>query len=268
SASSRTGDPPLRSTDHRPHRGATGTSCRAWRSCASSWWPRSCCSARSGRSSTCCGSSPWPSWRAPNGRCSSCGRPPSCSTSSRSTARCSRSRPRTAAASPSGCSSPRPPRAGSPSRPCARWWSSKSSILVSTRCEAFGRGPLEQCRLSLLARQRTPLQPQLLEVLPRLADLRPRLQPEQFHDRVAVEVGADGAQVLLGADPRDPLLERVVVALEPLGLAPVAGRAVRAHQLVQALQLRAGVGDVAAHRRISPPLALLVRTVAVEPQVQ
>ena len=50
----------------------------------------------------------------------------------------------------------------------------------------------------------------------------------------------------------DPRLEVVVGAGEPLGLARVAGGAVRAGQPVQPRQQRAGVGDVAAHGRVGP----------------
>src|SRR5699024_10226594 len=114
-------------------------------------------------------------------------------------------------------------------RPCARWWSRRSSFPVSTGCETFPLGPVEQFQLSLLARQRTPLQPPLSEVLPGPADLRSRRQAEHLHDLVAVQVGADGAQILLGTDASNPLLERVVVTSEAFGLAPVAGGAVRAH---------------------------------------
>ena len=51
---------------------------------------------------------------------------------------------------------------------------------------------------------------------------------------------------------------------QPLGLALVAGGAVRAGQLVQPRQQRSGVGDVAAHGRVGP----LAVAVAVEAQVQ
>ena len=57
---------------------------------------------------------------------------------------------------------------------------------------------------------------------PGLADERTRGQAEQLHDRVAVEIGADAGEVLLGRDPGDPLLERVVVGRQLRGLPPVA----------------------------------------------
>ena len=112
--------------------------------------------------------------------------------------------------------------------------------------------------------ERAALQAQLLEVLPGPPDHRPRRYAEQLHDRVAVQVGADPGQVLLGRDPGDPLLQRVVVGGELGRLAPVAGGAVRAGQLVQPGQQVTGVGDVPAHRRVGP----LAPAVPVEAQVQ
>ena len=65
-------------------------------------------------------------------------------------------------------------------------------------------------------------------------------------------------------EPRDPLLEVVVGAPQPVGLALVAGRAVGPGQHVQPLELVAGVADVAAYGGVGP----LPRAVAVEAQVQ
>ena len=64
--------------------------------------------------------------------------------------------------------------------------------------------------------------------------------------------------------PGDPLLEVVVRAPQPLGLALVAGGAVGAGQDVQPLELVAGVADVAAYGGVGP----LAVAVAVEAQVQ
>ena len=112
--------------------------------------------------------------------------------------------------------------------------------------------------------ERPAVHPQLLEIAPRLADLRSRRDPEDRHDLVAVDVGAHPRQVFLLGQFRDAPLEVVVVGLQPRRAALVAGRAVRAHQLVQPAQQRPGVGDVAPHRRVRPPAV----AVAVEPQVQ
>ena len=65
-------------------------------------------------------------------------------------------------------------------------------------------------------------------------------------------------------EPRDALLEVVVGPAEPLGLAPVAGRAVGPGQHVQPGELVAGVADVAADGGVGP----LPGAVAVEAQVQ
>ena len=64
--------------------------------------------------------------------------------------------------------------------------------------------------------------------------------------------------------PGDPLLEVVVRVRQRRRPPLVAGRAVRAHQLVQPVQQRPGVGHVAADRRVGP----LPAAVAVEAQVQ
>src|SRR5690349_19422998 len=63
--------------------------------------------------------------------------------------------------------------------------------------------PVAQRGLGLVPLQRTPVQPQLLEELPRGTDLRARRQAQQLHDLVAVEVRAHAGEVLLGRDARD-----------------------------------------------------------------
>ena len=118
-----------------------------------------------------------------------------------------------------------------------RWSSSRSRRAEHINRSAWLtpaalRGPARSAQrcssasASLVA-QRAAVQPQLLEVPPRLPDERPGRHAEQLHDRVAVEVRPDPGQVLLGLQPGDPLLERVVVGGERGGLAPVAGRARR-----------------------------------------
>ena len=71
-------------------------------------------------------------------------------------------------------------------------------------------------------------------------------------------------ELLLLGEPRDPRLEVVVAAPQPLGLAPVAGGAVGTGQDVQPLELVARVADVAAYGGVGP----LAAAVAVEAQVQ
>src|SRR5688572_32291454 len=108
------------------------------------------------------------------------------------------------------------------------------------------------------------LQPELEEESVRLADLRTGSDPQGLHDLVSVQVRTDGRHLLLLREARDPLLEVVVRAPEPLGLAPVAGGAVGTGEDVEALELVAGVADVATDRRVGP----LALAVAVEAQVQ
>ena len=66
------------------------------------------------------------------------------------------------------------------------------------------------------------------------------------------------------AQDGDPRLERVVRGGQPVGLAPVARRGVRAGQPVQPFEQRAGVGDVATHGRVGPAAL----AVPVEAQMQ
>ncbi len=91
-----------------------------------------------------------------------------------------------------------------------------------------------------------------------------RRQAQQRHDVVPGQLRADRGDLLLLGQPGDPFLQRVVRGSQRLGLAPVTRRAVRAHELVQSGQLRPGVVDVPAHRRVRP----LTAPVAVEAQVQ
>ena len=77
--------------------------------------------------------------------------------------------------------------------------------------------------------------------------------------------GRNASQILLLLQPCDPVFQVVVGRAQQGGrLAPVAGGAVRADELVQPRQQRPGVGDIAPHRRIGP----LALAVAVETQVQ
>src|SRR4051812_24547243 len=88
--------------------------------------------------------------------------------------------------------------------------------------------PPFELRDRLFASEGTAVQTKLLEVPPCLADERPRRQPEELHDLVAVQVRPDPGEILLGRDSRDPLFQLVVGALQRRGLALVARRAVRA----------------------------------------
>ncbi|BFO22988.1 hypothetical protein SHKM778_93760 [Streptomyces sp. KM77-8] len=89
-------------------------------------------------------------------------------------------------------------------------------------------------------------------MLVRLPHRRPRLDPEDLHDLVAVEVRADGVQLLLLLELGDALLQAVVRTGECRGLAPVARGAVRTGQLVEPAEKRSGVTDIAADRGVRP----------------
>src|SRR5690606_9793754 len=110
----------------------------------------------------------------------------------------------------------------------------------------------------------TVLEAQVEEEAVGLADLAAGADAADLQDLVAVEVGAEGGELLLLGEPGDAGLEVVVGTPQPLGLAPVAGGAVGAGEDVQALELVAGVADVAADGGVGP----LAAAVAVEAQVQ
>src|SRR5690606_20892034 len=109
-----------------------------------------------------------------------------------------------------------------------------------------------------------PVQADRQEVLVRPPQERARLDAEDLGDLVPVQLGSHPRQLLLLAQACDAGLEVVVAARQALGLAHVTGGAVRPGELVQPAEQRAGVVDVAAHRRVGPHPG----AVAVEAQVQ
>src|SRR5690606_23361315 len=143
----------------------------------------------------------------------------------------------------------------------------------SHRPRATRRGPLPlgpglppgtQLLLGALLAERTVLHPQLEQMLVRLAHLAAGRQVEDPHDPVAVEVGTDPPDLLLLGEVVDAGLELVVGAGEGAGLAPVAGGDVGAGEAMEVLEQVAGVGDIAAHRRVGPRRV----DIAVEAQMQ
>ena len=125
-------------------------------------------------------------------------------------------------------------------------------------------GPRKQLSGSPLRAEHAFGQPELEQVVPRLADQRARRKPEDPHDLPAVELRPDLVELLLLAQHLDPRLERVIGRREPRRLLRVAGGAVGPGQRVQPGKQRARVAHVTAHRGVGPlPVA-----VAVEPQVQ
>src|SRR5262249_52300847 len=77
--------------------------------------------------------------------------------------------------------------------------------------EAAPVRPVVQRSHRLVVLKRPAIEPQLLQVLPGLADKRTGPDAEQLHDRVAVEVGAYPGEVLFGRDPLDAVFEGRVV---------------------------------------------------------
>src|SRR5213082_1225851 len=110
--------------------------------------------------------------------------------------------------------------------------------------DAVLRGPLLQFGDSLVVLQRAAVEAKFLEVLPGLADVRTRLQPQQLHDLLAVEVRPDVVEVFLLLQPADTCFEIIVGRLEGGRPALVPGRAVGTDELVQPGQQVTGVGDV------------------------
>ena len=124
--------------------------------------------------------------------------------------------------------------------------------------------PGAQCLAGQVLADRPLLHAQVHEEAVGLADDRPGGHAELGHDLAAVEVGADGGQLLGGAQGLDTLLEVVVGAVQHGGLAAVAGGDVGPGEPVEALQQGTGVGGVAAHGRVRPGGV----DVAVEAQVE
>ena len=114
----------------------------------------------------------------------------------------------------------------------------------------------------LLLAERALVEPQLHRKS-RPGRHRPGADAEQLHDLVPVEVGSQRDELLLLAQLRDAGLQLVHAARQRPGLGGVAGRAVAAGQLVEPVELVAGVAHVAAHRLVGP-----AEPVGVEAQVQ
>lgn len=89
----------------------------------------------------------------------------------------------------------------------------------------FGRGSL--------AAERAMFHPQGEQETGGLAHREPRPQPQDPHDRVAIEIGPDLGELLFLREPGDALLERVVCARQPGRPRLVPGGAVRAGEHMQ-----------------------------------
>src|SRR5690606_13307553 len=120
------------------------------------------------------------------------------------------------------------------------------------RQDALGDGPAAQLVRGGLLADDAAVQAQVEQEAVRLADEGAGLDAEDLLDLVAVDLRADRGELLLLLQPRDAPLEVVIGAAEPFGLAPVAGGAVGAGQLVQPRQQVPGVADVAADGRVGP----------------
>src|SRR5699024_3581225 len=128
----------------------------------------------------------------------------------------------------------------------------------------FATPPAPQPLRGRLLADRPLVETHLQQVRVGPAELRTRLDPQDLADLVPVELRADLVQLFLLSEHLDPLLEVVIGAPQPGGLALVAGGAVRPGEPVQPLKQRPGVGDVAPHRGVGP----LAVAVPVETQVQ
>ena len=115
----------------------------------------------------------------------------------------------------------------------------------------------------LLFAERALVEAKLHQEGQRLPHRAARADPEDGHDLVPVEVGAEPVELLLLAQLRDAGLELVHAPGQRAGLGGVAGRAVTAGQLVEQIEVGTGVPHVAAHRLVGP-----AQLVGVEAQVQ
>ena len=125
-------------------------------------------------------------------------------------------------------------------------------VLLGEGAHVRGGPPLQERRSGALLAQGSAFHAQLQQVVARDLDGARGTQPQNVHDLVTVEVGADRVELLLLAQGGDARLEVVVGGGQVVGLAAVAGRAVRARQAVEAPEEVARVGHVAAHRGVGP----------------
>src|SRR5437016_14019513 len=92
----------------------------------------------------------------------------------------------------------------------------------------------------------------------RFPDEGTRRHPEALHHLEPIERWADRFEVLLLREGRDPLLELALQRCEPACAIGVAGRDVRARELVEPVEERPGITDVASNRRVGPSLPVPV----------
>ncbi len=112
----------------------------------------------------------------------------------------------------------------------------------------------------LVRAERALIDPELEQVVERLADHPARRHAEVRHDLVAVEVGPDGVELLPLSQLLDAALQLVHASGQRTRLGRVARRAVASGQLVEVVELVAGVTDVAAHGLVGPPQPVGVET--------
>src|SRR5680860_442762 len=101
------------------------------------------------------------------------------------------------------------------------------------------------------------------QVLVCAAQQRSRSDPQRVGDLVAVQLWPHGIQLFLLQQAGYAHLEVVIYPRQALGLAQVAGGAVRAGQAMQPGQQGSSIGDVAAHGRVGP----FTTPIAVEAKV-
>src|SRR5580700_1535746 len=115
----------------------------------------------------------------------------------------------------------------------------------------------------LLLAERTFVNTKVHEEVPGLADGPAGLETQDLHDLVAVEVGTHGIELLLRPELGDAGLELVHTTCQRSGLGRVPGRAVAAGELVERVEVRTRVADVAPHGLVRP-----TEPVGVKAQVQ
>src|SRR6185437_5668432 len=145
----------------------------------------------------------------------------------------------------------------SPSPLSCAWILVMTTTVLRRRAAGSGRGSLAppgpQPLGRLLLAQRPFVNTKVHEEVPGLADGPPRHEVEDLHDLVAVEVGTHGIELLLRPELGDTGLELVHTTGQGTGLGRVPRRAVATGELVERVEVRAGVADVTPYGLVRPP---------------
>lgn len=124
--------------------------------------------------------------------------------------------------------------------------------------------PDPQSTFGFFSAQRAFIQPQLKQIVSCLTNRTRRLQIEDAHNLVTIQIGTNRVELFLLTQLREPVFKIINRELQAIHLATVTSGDISADQQQQLLELLAGITRKAAHRRIGPPSLLIV----VEPHMQ